>query len=71
MLRQRSTGANTVPVDLNVNGRDVLLALDLRTTILDALRQHLDLTGTKKRMRIMANAARAQCMWEAAAYFPV
>ncbi len=33
---------------LTVNGRAVELALDTRTTLLDALREHLHLTGTKK-----------------------
>ncbi len=33
---------------LTVNGRDHRLTLDVRTTLLDALREHLDLTGTKK-----------------------
>jgi xanthine dehydrogenase YagT iron-sulfur-binding subunit len=33
---------------LAVNGRDYRLALDSRTTLLDALREHLDLTGSKK-----------------------
>ena len=33
---------------LNVNGTEHRLAVDLRTTLLDALRDHLQLTGTKK-----------------------
>ena len=33
---------------LNVNGKVHELTLDPRTTLLDALREHLDLTGTKK-----------------------
>jgi xanthine dehydrogenase YagT iron-sulfur-binding subunit len=33
---------------LNINGRDHRLALDPRTTLLDALREHLHLTGSKK-----------------------
>jgi xanthine dehydrogenase YagT iron-sulfur-binding subunit len=33
---------------LNVNGRLYALTIDPRTTILDLLREHLDLTGTKK-----------------------
>ncbi|KAA8605355.1 hypothetical protein AL036_19470 [Salipiger aestuarii] len=33
---------------LTVNGQSHTLALDPRTTLLDALRDHLDLTGTKK-----------------------
>ena len=37
----------TLPVTLAVNGRDHALQLDPRTTLLDALREHLALTGTK------------------------
>jgi xanthine dehydrogenase YagT iron-sulfur-binding subunit len=37
-----------MPVAFTVNGRKVELALDTRTTLLDALREHLRLTGTKK-----------------------
>ncbi|THD58135.1 MAG: (2Fe-2S)-binding protein [Phenylobacterium sp.] len=33
---------------LNINGRDHHVALDPRTTLLDALRDHLALTGSKK-----------------------
>jgi xanthine dehydrogenase YagT iron-sulfur-binding subunit len=33
---------------LNVNGRDHGVALDVRTTLLDALREHMDLVGSKK-----------------------
>ena len=36
-----------LPLTLRVNGRDHRLALDSRTTLLDALREHLGLTGTK------------------------
>ncbi|WP_423200566.1 Aldehyde dehydrogenase iron-sulfur subunit [Cupriavidus sp. H19C3] len=35
-------------VTLEVNGKRVTLDLDTRTTLLDALREHLHLTGTKK-----------------------
>jgi xanthine dehydrogenase YagT iron-sulfur-binding subunit len=35
-------------VTLNINGREHRLALDVRTTLLDALREHVGLTGTKK-----------------------
>ena len=38
---------DVVPVALRVNGRDHRLALDPRTTLLDALRDHLGLTGAK------------------------
>jgi xanthine dehydrogenase YagT iron-sulfur-binding subunit len=35
-------------VELTVNGEDHVLDLDPRVTLLDALREHLKLTGTKK-----------------------
>lgn len=38
----------TMPVKLTVNGAEHSFALDTRTTLLDALREHLKLTGTKK-----------------------
>ncbi|MBA2935907.1 aldehyde dehydrogenase iron-sulfur subunit [Sphingomonas sp. CGMCC 1.13654] len=38
----------TLPVSLEVNGQRHNLQLDTRTTLLDALREHLHLTGTKK-----------------------
>ena len=37
-----------VPLTLDINGREQRVALDARTTLLDALREHLGLTGTKK-----------------------
>ncbi len=37
-----------MPVALLVNGRSHELILNVRTTLLDALREHLHLTGTKK-----------------------
>jgi xanthine dehydrogenase YagT iron-sulfur-binding subunit len=37
-----------MPVALEVNGERRELTLDTRTTLLDALREHLHLTGTKK-----------------------
>ena len=47
-----SSAANPEPVKVgvsfNVNGKDVTLELDTRTTLLDALREHLHLTGSKK-----------------------
>jgi xanthine dehydrogenase YagT iron-sulfur-binding subunit len=36
------------PVMLRVNGQDYQLGIDIRTTLLDALREHIGLTGTKK-----------------------
>lgn len=37
-----------IPVNINVNGHVRTLTLDPRTTLLDALREHFKLTGTKK-----------------------
>jgi xanthine dehydrogenase YagT iron-sulfur-binding subunit len=46
----RSTSGEPVTstVSFNVNGAASTLELDTRTTLLDALREHLHLTGTKK-----------------------
>jgi len=41
-------GSTDVAVTLQVNGRARRLRLDSRVTLLDALRDHLELTGTKK-----------------------
>ncbi len=41
-------GQNRTRVRLSVNGKNHDLDLDNRTTLLDALREHLHLTGTKK-----------------------
>jgi xanthine dehydrogenase YagT iron-sulfur-binding subunit len=38
----------TMPVTLTVNGKKQTLEVDTRTTLLDTLREHLHLTGTKK-----------------------
>src|SRR5436309_3492975 len=40
-------GPDAVPFTLNINGRDLKLNVEPRTTLLNALRNHLDLTGTK------------------------
>ena len=45
--RGASPDAATATITLKINGRDHSLDLDPRTTLLDALREHLDLTGTK------------------------
>ncbi|WP_409015124.1 (2Fe-2S)-binding protein [Caballeronia sp. LZ001] len=42
------TGDASVSFNLTVNGQSHALSLDPRTTLLDALREHLHLTGTKK-----------------------
>ena len=40
--------ADTMKVTLKINGKNRALDLDPRTTLLDALREHVQLTGTKK-----------------------
>jgi xanthine dehydrogenase YagT iron-sulfur-binding subunit len=55
-LTAERAGAQTAPTssranatfDLTVNGRPHRLSVDVRTTLLDTLREHLGLTGTKK-----------------------
>ena len=37
-----------VTMSLNINGKEHQVALDIRTSLLDALREHLGLTGSKK-----------------------
>ena len=41
-------GEHVLPLTLNVNGRPYVLALEPRVTLLDALREYIGLTGTKK-----------------------
>jgi xanthine dehydrogenase YagT iron-sulfur-binding subunit len=42
------TAPGAVPVRLKINGTEHALSLDPRTTLLDTLREHLNLTGSKK-----------------------
>jgi xanthine dehydrogenase YagT iron-sulfur-binding subunit len=44
----KAAPVNATKMALDVNGKVRELTLDPRTTLLDALREHLDLTGTKK-----------------------
>jgi xanthine dehydrogenase YagT iron-sulfur-binding subunit len=46
--RLDEAGFPPVEVRMRINGADARLTLDPRTTLLDALREHLHLTGTKK-----------------------
>jgi xanthine dehydrogenase YagT iron-sulfur-binding subunit len=46
--RQTANPRAAVSFDLTVNGRPRQLTVDPRTTLLDALREHLGLTGAKK-----------------------
>ena len=45
---QATMAATGVPIVLRINGADHRLTLDPRTTLLDTLREHLGLTGSKK-----------------------
>ena len=46
--RQVDRGPETAPVTLNVNGAPHTVELEPRVSLLDALRDHLQLTGSKK-----------------------
>jgi xanthine dehydrogenase YagT iron-sulfur-binding subunit len=41
-------GKQLMDLTLKINGRDHRISVDPRTTLLDALREHIGLTGTKK-----------------------
>jgi xanthine dehydrogenase YagT iron-sulfur-binding subunit len=47
-LAEAQEPANTATITLKVNGKQQTLSLDSRTSLLDALREHMDMTGTKK-----------------------
>ncbi|MDT4983462.1 MAG: xanthine dehydrogenase YagT iron-sulfur-binding subunit, partial [Pseudonocardiales bacterium] len=46
--RRAVVGPASVPVSPEVNGRQHTVELEPRVSLLDALREHLDLTGSKK-----------------------
>jgi xanthine dehydrogenase YagT iron-sulfur-binding subunit len=46
--RRAVAGPASVPVPLEVNGRQHTVEIEPRVSLLDALREHLDLTGSKK-----------------------
>ncbi len=49
VAQSKPTGQSaSAPMTLRVNGREHALTVDVRTTLLDALREHLHLTGSKK-----------------------
>lgn len=68
-LRETIPAPAKIPVALNVNGIRRQLAVAPWTTLLDALRDHLDLTGTKK-AAITASAAPVRCWSTVAASIP-
>jgi xanthine dehydrogenase YagT iron-sulfur-binding subunit len=47
-LAAAQDASHTGPITLKVNGKSQALALDPRTSLLDALRENMDMTGTKK-----------------------
>jgi xanthine dehydrogenase YagT iron-sulfur-binding subunit len=47
-VTRTATVPEKIPISLNVNGSQMELTVAPWTTLLDALRDHLDLTGTKK-----------------------
>ncbi len=44
----KTLGPGPVPITLNVNGKPLKLSVEPRVTLLDALRNHSNLTGTKE-----------------------
>jgi xanthine dehydrogenase YagT iron-sulfur-binding subunit len=42
------SGPGAVPITLNINGKPVKVSVEPRVTLLDALRNHLDMTGAKR-----------------------
>jgi xanthine dehydrogenase YagT iron-sulfur-binding subunit len=40
--------ANHVPITISINKKQRMLTIDTRTSLLDLLREHLDMTGSKK-----------------------
>ena len=47
-LETESRAVVTVPVQMRVNGKTYAISVDSRTSVLDALRENLNLKGTKK-----------------------
>ena len=47
-IAQDAKSDQGIPVTLNINGTDRRLTIDTRVTLLDALRDHIGLTGSKK-----------------------
>jgi xanthine dehydrogenase YagT iron-sulfur-binding subunit len=48
VVTPETRGPGAVPVGLSVNGVEHILEIEPRVSLLDALREHLDLTGAKK-----------------------
>jgi aerobic-type carbon monoxide dehydrogenase small subunit (CoxS/CutS family) len=46
--REKVVGPGSVPISLNVNGKSLKLEVEPRVTLLEALRNHSNLTGSKE-----------------------
>jgi xanthine dehydrogenase YagT iron-sulfur-binding subunit len=46
--KETTTASGTMPITLHVNGKEYRLQIDPRVTLLDCLRENLNLPGTKK-----------------------
>lgn len=46
--RGKTVGPAAVPITLKINGQSLKLTVEPRVTLIDALRNHLDMTGAKK-----------------------
>jgi xanthine dehydrogenase YagT iron-sulfur-binding subunit len=53
-VAEAPTSVGTVPVSLKINGQTKNLQIEPLVTLRDALREHLGLFGTKKRLRTRA-----------------
>src|SRR5881398_2769760 len=67
--REKVYGPGTVPIMLQVNGKSLKLQVEPRVTLLEALRNHSNLTGAKE-VAIAAPVAPAPCCSAIRPYTP-
>jgi len=63
-----SAAPGRVTVTLRSNDQAYPLSIDSRASLLDAIRDHAGLMGTKKRAAAMASVEHAPCTWTIAAF---
>lgn len=63
-----SAAPGRVTVTLRINDQAYPLSIDSRASLLDAIRDHAGLMGTKKRAAAMASVEHAPCTWTVAAF---